>query len=222
MTVSALLSACVRQPEPEPSHPVADPNAQMQPEVMLVEPARARPGEIVSLTFTAPKDRGVAYAIELETDDGWQRLHLMVSDANGGEPRWFEAGEEPIVEAVGIAGPGPDRVPIPDVLPPGDYRICTANAGENICTPIEIIGASEEPAAVMRPDLLVAEPSVASPGEIVELMFPDETFRGVAFVLERQAGTDWKHRYDLVSTPTAASRSGRTSRPRKLASASRT
>ena len=28
-----------------------------------------------------------------------------------------------------------------------DYRICTANAGQNICTPIEVIGAWEEPAA---------------------------------------------------------------------------
>lgn len=139
--VVVLVSACTRPPEPQPSHPVADPNAEMRPEVMVVEPARARPGEIVSITFTAPKDRGVLYAIEQETGDGWQRLHLMISDANGGEPSWFETGEEPIVEAVGIAGPGPDRVAIPDVLTPGDYRICTANAGQNICTPIEIVEA---------------------------------------------------------------------------------
>lgn len=119
----------------------------MQPEVMVVEPASAHPGEVVSLSFMAPKDRGVLYAIEQEADGGWQRLHLMISDANGDEPRWFPAGEEPIVPAVGVVGPGPDRVPIPDVLAPGEYRICTANAVQNICTPIEIVAAWDEPAA---------------------------------------------------------------------------
>jgi len=139
VSASALLSACVRLPVPDASRPVVDPNAQMRPEVMLVEPAHARPGEIVAVTFTAPTGRGVLYAIEHETDSGWQRLHLMVAAVNGGEPTWFEAGEDPIVGAVGVDGPGPDRIPIPDVVPPGDYRICTANAGDNICTPIEVV-----------------------------------------------------------------------------------
>jgi hypothetical protein len=43
------------------------------------------------------------------------------------------------VEDIGVGGPGPDRVPIPDVAEPGSYRICTGNAAENICAPIEVV-----------------------------------------------------------------------------------
>ena len=58
---------------------------------------------------------------------------------NGGEPKWFEAGEDPIIGAVGIDGPGPDWIPIPDVLPQGDYRICTARTRDSTCAPIEVV-----------------------------------------------------------------------------------
>ena len=43
-----------------------------------------------------------------------------------------------VVPDIGVGGPGPDRVPIPEVAQPGEYRICTGNAGVNFCTPIEI------------------------------------------------------------------------------------
>ncbi|MGQ0608815.1 MAG: hypothetical protein ACT4OQ_10190 [Chloroflexota bacterium] len=43
------------------------------------------------------------------------------------------------VPTIGVGGPGPDRMSIPETVEVGEYRICTGNAGENFCTPIEII-----------------------------------------------------------------------------------
>ena len=53
---------------------------------------------------------------------------------------WFVAGEEEEVgvPAIGITGPGPDRVVIPPDATPGTWRVCTADAGENVCVRIEI------------------------------------------------------------------------------------
>jgi hypothetical protein len=53
---------------------------------------------------------------------------------------WRVAGEQgAAVEDIGVGGFGPDDVPIPEVADLGDYRICTANAGDELCAPIEII-----------------------------------------------------------------------------------
>ena len=107
---------------------------------MFVEPTQARPGEIVDVTYADAWDRGILYAIDAELGGTWERRHLLVSDANGGARVWFTPGDENVaVEAVGIGGRGPDRVMIPEVTEPGGHRICTANAGQNICTRIEIV-----------------------------------------------------------------------------------
>jgi hypothetical protein len=48
---------------------------------------------------------------------------------------------------LGIGGPGPDVVQIPDGLEPASYRICDVMTGdENICTPITI-SVAETPQA---------------------------------------------------------------------------
>lgn len=135
------LAGCAAAPTLEP-WPV-DPGAQMRPDEMFVAPLQARPGAIVSVTYADARDRGILYAIEEQTPDGWIRHGLMISDANGGRPLWFEPDDPDVaVEAVGIGGIGPDHVPIPDDIGPGgSYRICTANAGENICTPIDVVGS---------------------------------------------------------------------------------
>jgi hypothetical protein len=116
------------------------PEEAMNPDAMVVEPSRAKPGEIVSLTYPDGLDRGILYAIDARSANEWRRASMLISDAAGGRPMWFEADDESVaVEAIGIAGPGPDRVPIPETLEPGEYRICTANAGENVCTPIDVV-----------------------------------------------------------------------------------
>ena len=136
-----LLAGCaLAQPLPPPVDPWPIDGAVMRPEAMFVEPVRARSGDMVAVTYPVGWDRGILYAIDADVGGEWDRRHLLISDANGGRPMWFTLGDADVaVEAVGIGGPGPDRVPIPEGIEPGAYRICTANAGENICTPIEVV-----------------------------------------------------------------------------------
>lgn len=47
--------------------------------------------------------------------------------------------------------------------------------------------------------LMRLEPTEARPGEAVEVFFPDETNRGIHFVLEIQEGDTWNLRYHLLS-----------------------
>jgi hypothetical protein len=139
LTVLMALTGCAfprSTPEPWP----VDPDAQMRPREMVVEPAQARPGDVVSVTYAAALDRGILYAIEREGVGGWMRMALMISDGNGGRPSWFRPDDAGVaVEAVGVAGIGPDHIAIPDFVEPGGYRICTANAGDNVCTPIDVV-----------------------------------------------------------------------------------
>ena len=65
----------------------------------------------------------------------------MTSDANGGEPLTVPVGTEGYgYPDAGIGGPGPDRVLVPEDAEPGAYRICTANAGDDFCAPLQVAG----------------------------------------------------------------------------------
>jgi hypothetical protein len=136
--VALALAACGAPTPSELSWPI-DPDAVTDPDRMAVQPAAAAPGEVVGLTFPTGQDRGILFAIDRPAAEGWRRVAYLVSDANGGAPSWHRADEEMFVEMVGIAGPGPDRVVIPDGLAAGPYRICTGNALENLCAPFEVI-----------------------------------------------------------------------------------
>lgn len=65
--------------------------------------------------------------------------------------------------------------------------------------PAPAIGEPADPAAALRPDLIVAEPIQATPGEVVALTFPAETTRGIHFVLERLVDDVWVYEFDLLS-----------------------
>jgi hypothetical protein len=134
--VATGCGAMTDSPQPWP----IDPSAEIRPDAMRAEPTTVRPGELVEITFPQGWGRGILYSIEARAGDGWERRYLMISNANGANPIWFTPDDDSIaVAAVGIEGPGPDRVPIPEPLDPGDYRICTANAGENVCVAIEVV-----------------------------------------------------------------------------------
>jgi hypothetical protein len=69
------------------------------------------------------------------------RHFLTSAPADGGpdEPSWIPAAAgEPGWEAVGIVGPGPDVIEVPDTATEGTYRVCTAIAPENYCTQIMV------------------------------------------------------------------------------------
>lgn len=118
-------------PEPEP---------QMRPDLLVLDPAKVEPGQLVAMRFPEETLRGVAFQLDRRTGGVWMPVAWMTSDGNGGEPFTVPAFTEGYgVEDVGVGGPGPDRVRLPDDASPGDYRVCTANAGEDFCAPLEIV-----------------------------------------------------------------------------------
>jgi hypothetical protein len=138
LAVVAVLAACSSATLPsQPS--VSESAGEMPAGAMVVEPARARPGELVGVRFPGGWDRGILFALDAKAGDGWARRWMLISDGSGGEPLWFPSGQDVAVEAIGVAGQGPDHLLIPDVAEPGTYRVCTANAGQDVCAPVEIV-----------------------------------------------------------------------------------
>jgi hypothetical protein len=113
-----------------------DPDANVAPERMTVDPRDPSAGELVDVTYPEGWDRGVLYALDRQVGDGWTREFMLLS---GEQPIWFEPGDNDIaVAAVGVSGRGPDRVRVPEVVEAGTWRLCTANAVENVCALLEI------------------------------------------------------------------------------------
>jgi hypothetical protein len=113
------------------------------PVLMEAQPNPARPGDVVDLTFPLETGRGVAFMLEEWTGEEYVRRYYLISvpAGMGSAPTWFDVDDNVGWEDIGIGGPGPDQVVIPEVARPGRYRICIANAGEDFCAPIEIVGA---------------------------------------------------------------------------------
>jgi len=143
-TAIVFLAGCSTVLAPASVGAPADPEAQLRPDLIVAEPVQVRPGDVLSLTFPAETTRGVYFVLESQAAGAWVHMFDLTSDGPGPgwQRRWMPAGAEGFaVEDIGVGGPGPDRVVIPDVAEPGTWRICTGNAGENICTTIEIVGS---------------------------------------------------------------------------------
>jgi hypothetical protein len=69
-------------------------------------------------------------------------------------------------------------------------------------SPAEVPGTGEpyDPAARLRPELMTVTPDIAAPGDDVELNFPEQTERGVAYVLELATGETWSTTHYLTSS----------------------
>jgi hypothetical protein len=114
----------------------------MRPDQIVVEPAEAVPGDVVGIGFPEEMTRGILFVLERQTADGWLPAFFLTSDGPGPEweMRWSPPGGAGMaVEDIGVGGPGPDHVLIPELAEPGSYRICTANAAEDVCAPIEVL-----------------------------------------------------------------------------------
>lgn len=149
LAVALVASACIGDAATDesttqpPSSEVAgphDPNAEMAPDVMELEPSVAPAGEEVSIFFPKETLRGVHFVLERQQEDDWELRYHLLSDWGGErEPQSLPAeAMEVEVEDIGIGGPGPDVVLVPEVAPPGQYRICTGNMRDNICSPLTI------------------------------------------------------------------------------------
>ena len=125
-----------------PTTPVGphDTQAEVRPDLMLVEPASAQAGALVTVTFPDERTRGVHFVLESRTGDGWNLEYHLVSDWGGDRhPTSRKADSTPFyIEDIGFSGGEPDVLLIPAEAPPGDYRVCTGNSRPNICAPIAV------------------------------------------------------------------------------------
>ena len=105
---------------------------------MTVAPASARPGQEVTLRFSATSVRGIAFSLSAWEEGAWAPVFYLTSDWGKAEhePSWWrvEDGENRGWEQVAIEGAGPDRVLVPDAATAGDYLLCTANAVDKACS----------------------------------------------------------------------------------------
>jgi hypothetical protein len=140
--VAALAAACDAG-VPSPSAPTgpADPNAEFRPDLIVADPTTVAPGDLVSLTFPEETVRGVLFVLEERVGETWIHRFNLSSDGPGPEwtAEWFPLDGDVAFPDIGVLGPGPDRVPIPDTAEPGAWRICTGNAGAEFCAAIEIV-----------------------------------------------------------------------------------
>ncbi|GAA5151909.1 hypothetical protein GCM10023340_31330 [Nocardioides marinquilinus] len=96
---------------------------------MIAWPPIARPGDRIGALFPAEQVRGRAFT--LTSDDVTYYL------SSGDTPTWNERSMP--TDDIGITGPGPDPLVVPDVVAPGAYRLCTANAAEQACTGVTVV-----------------------------------------------------------------------------------
>ncbi|WP_256837645.1 hypothetical protein [Ornithinimicrobium faecis] len=107
----------------------------------VADPTTVSAGDLVELSFPQETERGVPWVLEEQDGDTWHQRYLLWSDGNGGTPDWVghEDEERWGWDDVGVSGPGPDTVLVPDTAAAGPYRLCTANARENFCAELEVV-----------------------------------------------------------------------------------
>jgi hypothetical protein len=189
-------------PSPEPERSSAD-------ETLVIDPDEASPGDTVNLYFPDEQSRAVAFALKGQKSGEWTPKYLLISDPEGYTPSmyrrpWVEWDEREGWEEIAIRGPGPDPVVIPPPATPGRYRICTLDPKDKYCGEIEVRSnapPSPEPERSSADETLVIDPDEASPGDTVNLYFPDEQSRAVAFALKGQKSGEWTPKYLLISDP---------------------
>lgn len=140
MTAVLEISACGPGESNTPGGPL-DADATVRPDLVVPQSSEVQAGRTLTLTFPQETERGIPWVLEQRDGGNWQARYLLISDGNNTAPTWAGPAERGqwAWEDIGVEGPGPDTVLIPDGAPPGTYRLCTANAVNNFCAEIEIV-----------------------------------------------------------------------------------
>jgi hypothetical protein len=116
----------------------------MRPELLEVSDSPASPGQTIQIQFPQETDRGIAWVLEEPHGNRWRAVYYLAAAINNNDsfssPSWWSVddSEGKGWADIGVSGPGPDTLTIPDSIDPGTYRLCTANSVENICTVLGI------------------------------------------------------------------------------------
>lgn len=124
-----------------------DPAARLRPELMVIEPPSAAAGSTVEVRYPDETGRGVAFTLERAHENDWVLEYYLTSGVDGygdGTPHWVPwDADDHGWDDIGIGGPGPDLIAIPPTAEPGNYRICTANAGDNFCSELNVLADTQ-------------------------------------------------------------------------------
>jgi hypothetical protein len=114
-------------------------DGEIRDDLLAVEPAAARPGDEVAITWPGSEPRAIAYRMGRMAADGvWRAEYVLFTGSQAAPGTWELISEEIEIPAMAMVGPGPDRLVMPDPAVPGDYRICTWDEPAS-CVAVEVV-----------------------------------------------------------------------------------
>jgi len=115
---------------PVASKPTLDPKYAGS---MTITPATAAPGAQIGLTYPQGFGRGIGFTLARAADG--QQIYDLSAGHGTGKPGWWrvDSTNKHITPAIGVTGPGPDLLVVPDEAADGTYLLCTANAVTKAC-----------------------------------------------------------------------------------------
>ena len=96
-------------------------------ESLTIEPSTARPGDWLTLYFADESTRGIDFTLDAWTGSKWELTYYVFSDVLPPAGQWWTKEGPPAIPALGVGGPGGERVIVPPIATPGVYRLCTTN-----------------------------------------------------------------------------------------------
>lgn len=123
--------------QPLPSVPASSAGA------MVLDSTSVAPGDEIGLFFPEESPRGVAFSLAPWSGDGWEEVEYYLSSdwsQKSRTPSWWSKQDSAGRgwPDIGIGGPGPDHVVVPDSAWAGPYLLCTENASDQMCAVLTV------------------------------------------------------------------------------------
>ena len=124
--------------------PMPTPTAPAVEARVSASPATAEPGQVVRLALPSELMRGIGFYLEAQRDGTWTPVYCL-TEADYWEgypsppPLNVPYSEHCGWEALGVAGSA--LVKMPEGIPPGSYRVCTASADTRTCAQVDVTDA---------------------------------------------------------------------------------
>jgi hypothetical protein len=121
-------------------------SAVIDPTLIVLEPARARPGTLVTVAFPQGTMRGVCFSLELDVAGQWDARYVLHSSPGTAvverEPSWSRLHPGAVVDCpdVDVTAPDPDHVRVPTDAIPGRYRLCSVSTPNDVCAELDVTG----------------------------------------------------------------------------------
>ena len=132
LAAGILAAGCAPTPSPLPRM-----IGELRPELMTADRVDARPGDAVTIEWSADTVRGVAYRLGRVAEDGEWTAEYFLGIGSEEPGSWHRSDDEVEIPAMALTDRGPDRLRIPEEAEPGSYRLCTLD-DPGMCVAIEV------------------------------------------------------------------------------------